>query len=508
MSVSPALDDSRIVGTAIATRPEVSATRTRARATTGILVGVVVLGAGVRLWGLGANRLGYDEAFTAMAGRLPLGSLFPFLRAHDSHPPLDYLLHLPLARLGVSAWWFRLPGVLCSIGALGLFAWWMRDRGRAGVIATALMALSAFEVVHGRNARMYAELELLGVALAILAESWLRAPRRRHASILAVLVFVGLLTHVSMFLVGAGLLALAGRRTDRDAWRWRGALAAAGAGWAVLWGASFVVQTQGGHSDWIPRTTPTRIVDTVTSLVTNTNASAFVVFAAVVAGGVLVWRRDRPLGRVWCACFAVPLALAALAGLAAPVLLDRTLTMTAWAPLLAIGVLVDFLLTRVRVLGVLAVLAVGVLMIPPTFLAVSGSTGPDRALRRLEAVAQPGDIVAVRSANKASEVTWNLGVRGDQPWRAVTVSGIVPTVAGLELGQGPASGRIWVLDWNSRVRAADGYSRCAPDQNFGVSRILCLRRDSATAVDDERPAAEALEQLALVRHVPPGRHTA
>ena len=144
-----------------------------------MLVALVVVGAAVRLWGLGANRLGYDEAFTAMAGRLPLGSLFSYLRADDSHPPLDYLLHLPLARLGVSTWWFRLPGVLCSIGALGLFAWWMRTHGRAGVLATALMALSAFEVVHGRNARMYAELELLGVALAIVAESWLRKPQRR-----------------------------------------------------------------------------------------------------------------------------------------------------------------------------------------------------------------------------------------------------------------------------------------------------------------------------------------
>ena len=493
---------------AIATRPEVSVGRARARSTLGILVGLVVLGASVRLWALGANRLGYDEAFTAMAGRLPLGSLFPYLRAHDSHPPLDYLLHLPFARLGVSAWWFRLPGVLGSIGALALFAWWMRDRGRAGVLATALMALSAFEVVHGRNARMYAELELLGVALAILAESWLRAPRRRHAPILAVLVLAGLLTHVSMFLLGAGLFALAGRRTDREAWRWRGAIVAGGAAWAVLWGPSFLVQTRGGHSDWIPRTTPSGVVDTVASLVTNTNVAALAAAAVVAVGGVLVWRRDQRLGRVWCACFAVPLGLAAVAGLGAPVLLDRTLTLGAWAPLLAIGMFLDALLTRVRAVGVVALLVVGVLLIPPTFLAVSDSTGADRALRRLEAVARPGDIVAVRSADKAPEVLWTLGVRGHEPWRAVTVAGIMPTVAGLELGGGPVTGRVWVLDWNSKVREADGYSRCAPDQNFGVSRIMCLARDGNVRVEDERPAIEAHEQLALVRRTPTGRHAA
>jgi uncharacterized membrane protein len=467
--------------TATSTAPErvgSPAASPRHRSTKGLLVGLVVLGAVFRLWGLGANRLDYDEAFTAMAGRLPLESLFPFLRAHDSHPPFDYLLHLPLARLGVSPFWFRLPGVVCSIAALALFAWWMRGRGRVGVLATAIMAVSAFEIIHGRNARMYAELELLGVGVAVLADAWLRSPRRRHAPILGVLVLLGLLTHVSMFLVGAGLFALPGRRRDREAWRWRGAILAAGVGWAVLWGPSFLVQMHGGHSDWIPPTTPTRLVDTVASLVTNGSGAALGIFALVVVGGMMLVRHDRRLGRVWCACFAVPVVLAALAGLVAPVLLDRTLTMTAWAPTLAIAVVLDRLLARRRLLGLVALALTVVLVLPPAFDAVAQSTGADRALRRLEAVARPGDTIAVRSANKASEVRWTLGVRGHLPWRAVTLADVNPPVAGLRLGTGPPSGRVWVLDWNSRVRAAPGYERCAADRHFGVSRILCLRRDS------------------------------
>jgi hypothetical protein len=170
--------------------------------------------------------------------------------------------------------------------------------------------------------------------------------------------------------------------------------------------------------------------------------------------------------------------LAALAGLVAPVLLDRTLTMTAWAPMLAIAVVVDRLLARRRVLGFAALALTVVLVLPPAVDAVSQSTGADRALRRLEAVARPGDVVAVRSANKASEVRWTLGVRGHLPWRAVTLADVNPPVAGLRLGTGPPSGRVWVLDWNARVRAAPGYERCAADRHFGVSRILCLRRDS------------------------------
>ena len=57
--------------------------------TAGILIALVIAAAFLRLWGLGADRLNFDEAFTAMAGRLSLGDLFQFLRVHDSHPPLD-----------------------------------------------------------------------------------------------------------------------------------------------------------------------------------------------------------------------------------------------------------------------------------------------------------------------------------------------------------------------------------------------------------------------------------
>jgi hypothetical protein len=49
----------------------------------------VGVGAALRLWDLGSSRLSYDESFTAMAGRLPISTLFGYLRDHDSHPPLD-----------------------------------------------------------------------------------------------------------------------------------------------------------------------------------------------------------------------------------------------------------------------------------------------------------------------------------------------------------------------------------------------------------------------------------
>jgi hypothetical protein len=448
----------------------------RVPATAVWLAAAVAIGAVLRLWGLGANRLGYDESFTAMAGRLPIGSLFGYLRTHDSHPPLDYLIHLPLARLGVSELVFRLPSALCSIGALALFAFWMRSRGRVGVLATVLMAVSTFEVLHGRSARMYAELELLGVAIAMLCEAWLRAPRRRHALVLGALVLVGLFTHVSMFLLAAGLFALAGRRTDRDAWRWRAAIVAAGCAWAVVWGPSFAVQATGGHSDWIPRTTISGVLATVDRLTTNQAVFPLVVSAVVALGGFVIWQRDRRLSRVWLACFAVPLTLAAVGGLLVPLLLDRTLTLAAWAPLVAGGAALDWLWRRWTVLGVVAVAAVLVLLVPSTIDLVEKPSGANHGIRALAALSRPGDVLAVRAAAKLPEVEWSLGVRGSRAWRPVDVPGVAD-VAGIVSGDRAPSGRVWVLDWNSRVRDADGYRRCAPDRRFGVSRILCLQRD-------------------------------
>jgi len=375
----------------------------------------VVVGAVLRLWGLGAHRLRYDEAFTAMAGRLPLGDLFSYLRTHDSHPPLDYLLRAPLARAGVNEFVFRLPSVACSVGALALFAWWMRRYGVAGIVATALLAVSDFELTHGRTARMYAELELIGVLAAVLADAWLRRPRRWHAPALGTLVLVGLLTHVQVFLLGGGLLALPGLRRDREAWQWRAAVAAGGVGWALLWGRSFLVQARGGHSEWIPRTTIDRMLHTFGGIVTSKPALHLLVLVAVGAGGVVLWRQDRRLARVAVCCSVVPAGLAAVAGTVAPVLIDRTLTVAAWGMFLALGFLVAGLGRRSRLLGAVATLTLASVVLPAAVHGIVVPSNPDLALRHLASVAQPGDVIATRPADKFPELAWSIGVRGRQP---------------------------------------------------------------------------------------------
>ncbi|MCU1456010.1 MAG: hypothetical protein JWL73_102 [Actinomycetia bacterium] len=458
------------------------------------LLALVALGGFLRLWQLGTSRLGYDEAFTAMAGRMPFGSLMSYLTNQDSHPPLDYLIHAPFARAGVDEFFFRLPSALFSIAALALFAWWMRPRGRVGVIATALFAISTFEIVHGRTARMYAEVELLGVGIAMLADAWLRRPRRWHAPLLALLMLLGLLTHVSFFLVGAGLFVLPGRRTDHEAWKWRGAIVIGGLGWAALWGPQFLVQTRGGHSSWIPRTTVSTFVTTLGQLVTPNSGLHLLALVAVVAGGFLISRSDRRFRRLWTCGFVVPIGLAAFFGLFAPVLIDRTLTAFVWAPLFAVALVLDAGIRRFRLLGPVALACVLLVGMQGSLDAVSQRTGPNTALNRLEAVARPGDVVAVAPKAKSVEIQWALGVRSDDgPWQPVQLAGM-PKAHAIALTGAPSTGRVWLLDFHGKgkrlVKPAD---QCAPVWQHGSTRVECLGARSATAqtvrIGSPRPAA-------------------
>jgi uncharacterized membrane protein len=437
------------------------------------LIAFVIVAAALRLWDLGANWLNYDESFTAMTGRLPLSGLFQQLRLHDSHPPFAYLLNAPFARAGADELLIRLPSALCSIAAVALFAWWMRRRGLVGVLATGLLAVSAFQLMHGREARMYAVMELVGVAAAVLADSWLQRPQRWHAPAIGALVMVGLLTHVSTFLLGAGLLLLAGRRRDRDAWRWRGALAAGFVGWCVLWGPSFVEQTRGGHSSWIPRTTLAGMVHAFGRLITYEGGLHAFALIAVAIGAWMLVRADRRLGRVWICCVLVPAALAALTGTVAPVLLDRTLTVASWGPLLAIGFLAAALVRHSRLVGAVAIVALVAVMVPPAVHAVTQRSNPDVVLRQISRVARQGDVVAIHPAGKFPEIAWSIGVRRG-PYHAVNVPGLAGTKA-IQLGPGTLrSGRTWVLDWSRRPHPWRYTPRCAPDWSYGGATLSCL----------------------------------
>ena len=440
-----------------------------------VLPAIVVVGVALRLWRTTTQGLTFDESYTAIVGRRSFGDLLEYLRSTDLHPPLDYLLRAPLASGGANDFVIRFPSVLFSTAALALFAWWMRKRGWFGVIATALMAVSTFQVFYGGEARMYALLQLLGIAAAVIGENWLRAPQRWHPWAVGLLVVVAVFDHVSGFLLAAGLFALAGARRDRDAWRWRFGICAAVAIWIPVWGPSFLEQRHLPWSAWMPRTSVDAVADTVSRHVVFADGVELIVFAAVIVGGVLLVRGDRVLGRLWMACGVVPFALAALVGFFEGLMFDRTLTVASWAAPLAIAWLITVAMQKRRLLGVATATCVVALALidSATFFAVK-QWDYDVSIEQLQNVAEPGDVIAVRPELYGALVDWRIGVRGDLPATHTKVAGIPESFA-LRLGQRDASGRVWLLTpVGSQVRFP-GLQSCAPKWTDDVTEIICLR---------------------------------
>jgi hypothetical protein len=438
------------------------------------LCGLVALGAVLRIVWAFAYPFSFDESFSAMAGRRGITAIPGFLRATDVHPPLDYILRSPLARLGVGDVAFRAPSVTISVAALGLFAYWMRDRGRTGILATLLFAASPFQIGYGSEARMYAVLQLLGVAGAVVADSWFRSTRRWHAPVAGTIVVFALLDHVSAFLLVAGLLAVAGLRLDRDAWRWRAYLVAGIAAWAVLWGRSFLDQLGVGAVGRIPPTSFSRFVGAVSNAVTFTNGLTVAVGLGVLIGGALVCRGDRVLGYVWLALGALPYVLGALLGLVTHFFMDRSLTVAAWAPVLALAWLLDAVAARGLVGRAAAALALVVLVVPGTVTFMTGSWGDGVSADAVAGSVRRGDRVAVVPAWYHPLIDWELGVHGIAGSHRVTVND-VDDAAGVVVGPERLGRRTWLVTLTSNPENYSEYPRCARDRVDGSARILCLQ---------------------------------
>jgi len=216
------------------------------------------------------------------------------------------------------------------------------------------------------------------------------------------------------------------------------------------------------------------MVHTFGDLVTNQPQLHLVALAAVGAGGVVLWKRDRRLARVLVCCSVVPAGLAAAAGTVAPVLIDRTLTVAAWGPLMALGFLVAGLARRSRLLATVAIVALASVAIPAAVHELVAPSTPDLALRHLASVARRGDVVATRPAGKLPELAWSVGVRGHLAYRDTAVRGL-GKARGLMLGRTAAVGRVWLLDWNRGPLPLAHRRVCARPWSRGSSRVVCLR---------------------------------
>lgn len=227
-----------------------------------IAVGLTVLGAILRLLGLGARPLWFDEAISAVYAKQDLATLFR-LNAGDNHPPGYYVgLKFWIDLFGSSETVLRLFSVLPGVAAIWL-VWLVGRRLFPGNLpvalgATAFTALSPFQIYFSQEVRNYAILEL-AVLLAIWF--WLRALENNAWANWAGLALAGTLGLVcnfttAFYLAALGLFLFFGWRKN-----WQkgliGRLLVAGAATSVLSGLFLLPKLTGRLETikgnfWIP----------------------------------------------------------------------------------------------------------------------------------------------------------------------------------------------------------------------------------------------------------------
>jgi len=192
-----------------------------------IVLGIMVIGAVLRLYDLSANSLWTDElrSLTHAAEITSLGNAFAtdaVLRTGDAHPPLYFLLLKGWLTLGTGAFTLRLLsaiiGVL-TIPATFLLAREVVDR-RAAAISSAFVALSPLLLLHDREVRGYALFVFLTVVTTLLFFRAVRLNQGRYWVGFTIAAILNIYTHYHAFLVLASLwvwLLLDGKE-QRNIW--------------------------------------------------------------------------------------------------------------------------------------------------------------------------------------------------------------------------------------------------------------------------------------------------
>lgn len=185
-----------------------------------------VLAAGRFLW--------YDESYTGLLASQPLPALLAGTAA-DVHPPLYYLLVMPLAHLaslGAPEWIIRIPSILA--GALSVYLAYKLGPalGFNSALSRALVIVTAIapaQIWYGSEARQYALLTVLYMAAAL-------AVTRRRWGWFTLGVIAMAYTHNYGLFYAASLALLGLNRNPRDIWRIARAAGLSAAAW-LPWGA-------------------------------------------------------------------------------------------------------------------------------------------------------------------------------------------------------------------------------------------------------------------------------
>jgi uncharacterized membrane protein len=124
-----------------------------------IVISIVAVFIGARLWGLTASCLWFDEIFSVHAARHEWDRLVGFVAADIIHPPLFYLLlKVWMGIGGESLLWLRLFPMLTSVAVIIPFVLLCRELRLGDTeikLALLLMAVNGYLIKYAQEVRMY-----------------------------------------------------------------------------------------------------------------------------------------------------------------------------------------------------------------------------------------------------------------------------------------------------------------------------------------------------------------
>ena len=371
---------------------------------------IVLLGLGLRLFGLGRKSVWFDEAITYFDAQAPWDQLIDMVR-HDVHPPLGYVVYHLWPLLDAGDGWLRLPAA--SLGALAVpvvIGWaWRLGIAFEALLGGLFLALAPLQVDLAQEARMYGLLLLLVATTLWLLDRVLVQPNWTNALGYGLAGAALLYTHYygGLFLAaqGAAVVGLLVRSECMRGARWAMA-SLVGAGLAfVPWLPILVGQVGGiGGDYWIEAPKLQTLWLTFRDLVARTPPGgpfqlvlrvAYIAVAGLVSlGASCAWRNARQWPAL--ATLAVPVVLAlGISILLAPIYVTRYLS--------PMGIPLAFLLARgiaaigprwLRALAVVVALVPMVLSLWPLYFDPGyGRLDLRQAASVVQSERQPDDIV-------------------------------------------------------------------------------------------------------------------
>jgi uncharacterized membrane protein len=177
---------------------------------------ILLLGAGLRAWGLHEQSLSSDELLELGIAKSPVGEI---IRKADGFPPLYHLLlhgWLKLFANDLAARWLSLLFGCMAILAMWKLAPWL-DKTKSRVWAALLLALSPFHIWYSQEARAYPLYFLLALlALGFLVRA-MRTDRWRDWAAYGLAGVAGVFTHYYFSI----LLAIGGVFLFCEKRKWR-----------------------------------------------------------------------------------------------------------------------------------------------------------------------------------------------------------------------------------------------------------------------------------------------